>query len=212
MIYERFLHRTHMTVLSAFVWASIAVPLMAVEKPSAKPNILFIMVDDLGKDWISCYGAGNNADTDDDGDGYSDLLESLAGGNRLLSTDHDKTKTFLMGYGLYASKDVNELTAPARLLGRNDVISDPSQYGLFNEGSLGDLRKDALFITKNSQGDLIFDYQIQASEDLENWIVLENLQYKVTPSSDKEFLRVRVSNEWLNHPRKKLFPLMSEPC
>ena len=23
----------------------------------AKPNILFIMVDDLGKDWISCYGA-----------------------------------------------------------------------------------------------------------------------------------------------------------
>ncbi|MED6315368.1 MAG: sulfatase-like hydrolase/transferase, partial [Verrucomicrobiota bacterium] len=22
-----------------------------------KPNILFIMVDDLGKDWISCYGA-----------------------------------------------------------------------------------------------------------------------------------------------------------
>ncbi len=24
-----------------------------------KPNILFIMVDDLGKDWISCYGADN---------------------------------------------------------------------------------------------------------------------------------------------------------
>ena len=46
-----------MTVLSACVWASIAVPLMAVEKSSAKPNILFIMVDDLGKDWISSYGA-----------------------------------------------------------------------------------------------------------------------------------------------------------
>jgi len=25
----------------------------------AKPNIIFIMVDDLGKDWISCYGADN---------------------------------------------------------------------------------------------------------------------------------------------------------
>ena len=46
-----------MTVLSACVWASIAVPLMAVEKSSTKPNILFIMVDDLGKDWISSYGA-----------------------------------------------------------------------------------------------------------------------------------------------------------
>ena len=25
--------------------------------PIEKPNILFIMVDDLGKEWISCYGA-----------------------------------------------------------------------------------------------------------------------------------------------------------
>lgn len=46
-----------MAVLSAGVWASIVVPLVAVEKPISKPNLLFIMVDDLGKDWISCYGA-----------------------------------------------------------------------------------------------------------------------------------------------------------
>lgn len=47
-----------MTVFSAFVCASIAVSLVAAEKPaSEKPNILFIMVDDLGKDWISSYGA-----------------------------------------------------------------------------------------------------------------------------------------------------------
>jgi arylsulfatase A-like enzyme len=26
---------------------------------AGKPNIIFIMVDDLGKDWISCYGADN---------------------------------------------------------------------------------------------------------------------------------------------------------
>jgi len=30
----------------------------AVESPPAdKPNIIFIMVDDLGKEWVSCYGA-----------------------------------------------------------------------------------------------------------------------------------------------------------
>ena len=28
----------------------------ALAEPS-QPNILFIMVDDLGKEWISCYGA-----------------------------------------------------------------------------------------------------------------------------------------------------------
>ena len=54
---ERFLHIFRLAVLSGCVWASISVPLMAVEKPRSKPNILFIMVDDLGKDWISCYGA-----------------------------------------------------------------------------------------------------------------------------------------------------------
>jgi len=30
---------------------------LAKAAPPEKPNILFIMVDDLGKDWISCYGA-----------------------------------------------------------------------------------------------------------------------------------------------------------
>ena len=64
-----------------------------------------------------------------------------------------------------------------------------------NTDSLKDLRKNALLIKKNNQGDFLFDYQIQASEDLEDWTNLENLQYKVTPNSDKEFLRVRVSNE-----------------
>ena len=47
--------------MSACVWASIAFPLLAVEKAlersSTKPNILYIMVDDLGKEWISAYGS-----------------------------------------------------------------------------------------------------------------------------------------------------------
>lgn len=37
---------------------SLAVEHRAEESPDpTKPNILFIMVDDLGKEWISCYGA-----------------------------------------------------------------------------------------------------------------------------------------------------------
>lgn len=45
-----------MTVFAGSIlaaWPSLSVS-AAVE---AKPNILFIMVDDLGKEWISCYGA-----------------------------------------------------------------------------------------------------------------------------------------------------------
>ena len=33
-------------------------PQVQADPPAAKPNILFIMADDLGKEWISCYGAG----------------------------------------------------------------------------------------------------------------------------------------------------------
>ena len=29
---------------------------LAADPPAAKPNILYIMADDLGKEWISCYG------------------------------------------------------------------------------------------------------------------------------------------------------------
>ena len=31
--------------------------LPAAHAQAEKPNILFIMLDDLGKEWISCYGA-----------------------------------------------------------------------------------------------------------------------------------------------------------
>ena len=41
----------HLTLTFFFAFANIAL--------AGKPNIIFIMVDDLGKDWISCYGADN---------------------------------------------------------------------------------------------------------------------------------------------------------
>jgi arylsulfatase A-like enzyme len=56
MMYNGFLRRTLIKVLLASVCVSLAVPLLASEKPAVKPNILFILVDDLGKEWIGCYG------------------------------------------------------------------------------------------------------------------------------------------------------------
>ena len=52
-----FLRRTLITILAAGICTSITAPLKAVEKTAIKPNILYIMVDDLGKEWVSCYGA-----------------------------------------------------------------------------------------------------------------------------------------------------------
>ena len=46
--------------LSSIFLLLLACPSLSVEGKIAnpqKPNILFIMIDDLGKDWVSCYGA-----------------------------------------------------------------------------------------------------------------------------------------------------------
>ncbi len=43
--------------LTFFVFALFAHMVIAGQATRQKPNILFIMLDDLGKEWISCYGA-----------------------------------------------------------------------------------------------------------------------------------------------------------
>ncbi|MDB4664775.1 sulfatase-like hydrolase/transferase [Verrucomicrobia bacterium] len=65
------LQRTLIKVLPLVIGGSLAASLTADEKSAARPNILFIMLDDLGKEWISCYGAEDiqtpNIDTLADG-------------------------------------------------------------------------------------------------------------------------------------------------
>ena len=50
---RRFLQATGLGIAAAFVPSRSR----AQRAPADKPNILFIMLDDLGKEWISCYGA-----------------------------------------------------------------------------------------------------------------------------------------------------------
>jgi len=57
LISDIFLLRIQISTLLLCVCFGVSVQLGAVEKISVKPNILFIMVDDLGKEWLSCYGS-----------------------------------------------------------------------------------------------------------------------------------------------------------
>jgi arylsulfatase A-like enzyme len=52
------LRRTFLTRMGAMAagWAGVS-RLARAAAAARKPNILYILVDDLGKDWISCYGA-----------------------------------------------------------------------------------------------------------------------------------------------------------
>ena len=57
MINNRILRSVLMPTLIAGFSISMTDPLRADEAANSKPNILFILLDDLGKEWISCYGA-----------------------------------------------------------------------------------------------------------------------------------------------------------
>ena len=46
-------------MLSLCLTFLFALPPCITRSEVKQPNILFIMVDDLGKDWIGCYGADN---------------------------------------------------------------------------------------------------------------------------------------------------------
>ena len=98
-------------------------------------------------------------------------------------------------YSLYTSSELVTAEATARTLGQGDIINNPTIHGLFGENTVADVRIGTPMMRKNSEGKLLFDFQIQASDDLQNWTTLDTPEYEVIPSSDKEFLRVRVSNE-----------------
>ena len=51
------LPKTWVLWLPVFLLACLTSSPLAGQNSGFKPNILFIMVDDLGKEWISCYGA-----------------------------------------------------------------------------------------------------------------------------------------------------------
>ena len=54
---NRLSRRAFLRTASVGACAGLVAPSIGAAAPGEKPNILFIMVDDLGKEWISCYGA-----------------------------------------------------------------------------------------------------------------------------------------------------------
>ncbi len=98
-------------------------------------------------------------------------------------------------YSLYTSGELVTAALTARALEKSDIINNPTIHGLFGENTVEDVRIGMPMMRKNSEGKLLFNFQIQASDDLQNWTTLDSPEYEVIPSSDKEFLRVRVSNE-----------------
>ena len=117
--------------------------------------------------------------TDTHGDGVTDSF-ALSKGllpkinySEIVSTARTAGQTDVTGdpatYSLYTSNELATAAFTARAIKKSDIINNPTIHGLFGENTVEDLRIGAPMMRKNSEGKLLFNFQIQASDDLQNW-------------------------------------------
>jgi len=91
-------------------------------------------------------------------------------------------------YNLYTSHQIQT----ERLVGQSDVITSPNIYNLYTTNQIKNLGLGGIVIERNSNNQLVLNYQILQSNDLKIWNPYEENEIVITNSpSDKMFLRVQ---------------------
>ncbi len=98
-------------------------------------------------------------------------------------------------FGLFDSNDISLAESAARTAGQQDVITMPTNYNLFGEDAVEDVKMGAVMVKRNSGQSFNFEYEIQASSNLTNWTTLETPVFQYSPAPGKEFLRIRITSE-----------------
>lgn len=121
--------------------------------------------------------------TDTDGDGLSNYQEVV-----IFHTNPNQAETNSPVNGLYlASQRQSERTA-----GQNDVVNNPSNYGLYTSNQIHNLGLGGIVLNRDTNNQLTLNYQVLQSSDLQNWSPYQTYQLPITNApSDKMFLRVQ---------------------
>ena len=88
------------------------------------PAVLYAGDDETSAD-VDDDGIVDSSDYDDDSDGFSDVLEQIAGGDPKNPQDIQVTEEYLQSIGLS-----NSILASAVELGKEDVKGNPAEYGI----------------------------------------------------------------------------------
>jgi hypothetical protein len=79
-----------------------------------------------------------------------------------------------------------------RVSGQNDVISSPNTYSLYTTNQIQSLGLGGIMLNRNTNNQLVLNYQILQSTDLQNWSSYQNHELVISNApSDKMFLRVQ---------------------
>ena len=79
-----------------------------------------------------------------------------------------------------------------RLTGRNDVINSPNSYSLYTTNQIQNLGLGGVILNRNTNNQLVLNYQILQSTDLQNWSPYQQNELVISNApTNKMFLRVQ---------------------
>ena len=137
---------------------------------------------------IVTYGTNPNL-KDSNADSIEDGVAVILGYNPLF--DFGALITYMKSNppsGLYNQTQYNA----NRTNGRSDVLSNPNVYGLYNTNQIQNLGLGGIMLNRNTNNQLVLNYQILQSADLQNWSSYQQNELVISNApSDKMFLRVQ---------------------
>jgi integrase len=154
-----------------------------------KRRIRHVDIPENAKDWLVCCRNKQGKVAPATGRQFENLLRQL----RLKAGYEDKK-----GHSTWPSNAMRHSFGTYHYAFHGDSNKTSSELGhkadddtLFNHyralAKKSDGEKFFSIKPAASEGKLLFDFQIQASDNLQNWTTLDTPEYEVIPSSDKEF-------------------------
>ena len=170
----------------------------AFASPSTKPNVgtssysvTFTPTDTANYNTVntSVNVTVLDPDGDENGDGISNGVSVLLGYDPYFNfgplLNHLKSNPVS---GLFNQSQYNL----NRVNGRNDVINSPNSYDLYTTSQIQNMAIGDLVLTKNPNGSFNLNYDIEQSNDLQNWTTYQALSLPLTGlPTDKAFVRIK---------------------
>ena len=177
---------------------------------SSSDTINIIM--DSNKNVTASYAPDNQ---DNDSDGLTNFQESITYGTnpnqkdtnsdgiedgQAVTLGYNPTFNFsaLLGYlqshpptGLYTTLQYTGNYAAGQTAGRAEVTSFPATYNLYTTDQIQNMAIGDLVLTRDSDGKFTLEYNIEQSEDLQNWSVYSSNTQVVRLPPNKAFVRIK---------------------
>ena len=136
------------------------------------------------------------------GEGATDyIINALANSDTFVTAVANKILAKSGNYGLSVKSELEtlatktELTSAlteSRTAGVNSVLSNPNLWTLYTTSQIQNMAVGDLVLTRQVGGGFVLNYDIEQSNDLQNWTTYQALSLPLTGlPTDKAFVRIK---------------------